>query len=92
VPGLPAAPDDYDRLLAAVKERVRTGRLRAVATANQELLRGYWEISAEILTRQQQQGWGAGVIDRLAQDSEEFPDVKGFSRSSLHYMRAFAAA
>lgn len=89
----PAPQSDYDEFLAAIKERVRVARLRAVAAANQELLRGYWEIGSEILRRQQQEGWGAKVIDRLAADLRTaFPGVKGFSRTSLHYMREFAAA
>jgi len=67
-------------------------RQRAVAAANQELLRGYWGIAAEILRRQQQEGWGAKVIDPLAADLRtEFPGVNGFSRPSLHHMRRFAA-
>jgi DUF1016 N-terminal domain len=82
----------YDEFLQAIKERVRVARLRAVAAANQELLRGYWEIGAEILRRQQEEGWGAKVIDRLAADLRaEFPGVKGSSRTSLHYMGQFAA-
>jgi len=37
-------------------------------------------IGRDILARQQQQGWGAKVIDRLARDlHHEFPDLKGFS-------------
>ncbi len=52
-----------------------------------------WEIGAEILRRQQQEGWGARVIDRLAADLRiEFPGVKGFSSRSLKHRRAFAAA
>lgn len=72
---------------------VRVARLRAAAAANQELLRGYWEISSEILRRQQQEGWGAKVVDRLAADLRTaFPDIRGFSPRSLRYMRTFAAA
>jgi hypothetical protein len=72
---------------------VRVARLRAVAAANQELLRGYWEIGSEILRRQDEEGWGAKVIDRLAADLRTaFPGVKGFSSRSLKYMRALAAA
>jgi len=53
----------------------------------------YWHIGREILRRQQQEGWGAKVIDRLARDlSREFPDMKGLSRRNLKYMRAFAKA
>jgi predicted nuclease of restriction endonuclease-like (RecB) superfamily len=51
------------------------------------------QIGREILQRQEQEGWGAKVIEQLAQDlKREFPDVKGFSRTNLLYMRAFAEA
>ena len=53
----------------------------------------YWGIGLEILTRQQQEGWGSKVIDRLAKDLRgEFPRMKGLSRTNLLYMRAFAEA
>lgn len=53
----------------------------------------YWHIGQEILLRQEQQGWGSKVINRLSQDlKREFPDMKGFSQSNLKYMRAFAEA
>jgi predicted nuclease of restriction endonuclease-like (RecB) superfamily len=57
---------------------------------NQELLKLYWQIGDEILQRQQQQGWGSKAIDQLTQDLRQaFPDMKGFSRSNLLYMRSF---
>ncbi|HEX4937092.1 MAG TPA: PDDEXK nuclease domain-containing protein [Candidatus Kapabacteria bacterium] len=53
----------------------------------------YWQIGRDILARQAQQGWGAKVIERLAQDLRAaFPDMKGFSPRNLKYMRAFAEA
>lgn len=53
----------------------------------------YWQIGRDILTRQNQQGWGAKVIDRLARDLRNaFPDMKGYSPRNLKYMRAFAEA
>ncbi len=51
----------------------------------------YWQIGNEILGRQQQQGWGAKVIDRLANDlRREFPSMKGLSPRNLKYIRALA--
>ncbi len=45
------------------------------------------------MQRQAEQGWGAKVIERLAHDLRTaFPEMKGFSRSNLMYMRAFAEA
>ncbi len=53
----------------------------------------YWDIGRVILDRQEREGWGAKVIDRLAADLREaFPDMRGFSPRNLKYMRAFAAA
>ena len=43
--------------------------------------------------RQNKEGWGAKVIDRLSTDLREaFPDMRGLSPRNLKYMRAFAAA
>jgi predicted nuclease of restriction endonuclease-like (RecB) superfamily len=47
----------------------------------------------EILVRQQAEGWGTKVIERLAKDlRSEFPRMQGFSRTNLLYMRAFSEA
>jgi len=82
---------DYDTLLQALKERIQTAQVRAALAVNRELVMLYWQLGREILTRQQQQGWGAKVIERLAQDLQRaFPAMKGFSPRNLKYMRAFA--
>ena len=53
----------------------------------------YWHIGKEIRDRQTAQAWGAKVVKRLAHDLRKaFPGMKGFSRSNLLYMRAFAEA
>lgn len=45
------------------------------------------------MTRQQDQGWGAKIVDRLAVDLHQaFPEMQGFSPRNLKYMRAFAQA
>ena len=68
-------------------------RQRAVLAANAELTRLYWQIGRDILDRQAMQGWGAKVIERLANDLRDaFPEMRGFSRANLMYMRAFAEA
>ena len=64
---------------------------RAVLAANSEMIALYWQIGRDILERQNKQGWGAKVVDCLASDlCREFPDMKGFSRANLLYMRSFA--
>lgn len=85
--------DGYDDFLRELKERIRNAQVRAALSVNSELVLLYWQIGREIIIRQQQQGWGAKVIERLARDLKAaFPDIKGFSARNLKYMRAFAEA
>jgi predicted nuclease of restriction endonuclease-like (RecB) superfamily len=85
--------DGYDDFLRELKERVRSAQVRAALSVNRELVLLYWQIGREIINRQQQQGWGAKVIERLARDLKAaFPEMKGFSARNLKYMRAFAEA
>ena len=68
-------------------------QVKAALSVNRELVLLYWQIGRDILARQQAQGWGAKVIERLSRDlRREFPEMKGFSRTNLMYMRAFAEA
>lgn len=53
----------------------------------------YWQIGRDIRERQEQLGWGAKVVQRLAADLKAaFPGVEGFSRTNLLYIRALAEA
>jgi predicted nuclease of restriction endonuclease-like (RecB) superfamily len=91
---LPDFPgDEYQHWLTDLKRRVERARQRAAASANRELVTLYWQIGRDILDRQQREGWGAGVVDRLARDLKAaFPDMRGFSPRNLKYMRALAQA
>lgn len=82
---------NYNSFLRDLKERIRQAQIKAALAVNRELILLYWQIGREILLRQQQQGWGSKVIDRLAKDlKKEFPEVTGFSARNLKYMRSFA--
>lgn len=83
----------YQTLLADLKQRIRTAQVRAALAVNLELVLLYWGIGKEILARQDQEGWGTKVIDRLAKDlRSEFPGQQGLSPRNLKYMRALAEA
>ena len=90
---LTQAPEGYADWLADLKTRIHSAQQRATLAVNRELVTLYWQIGRDILARQASQGWGAKVIDRLAHDLRNaFPEMKGFSRANLMYMRAFAEA
>ena len=90
---LTSSPDGYAEWLTDLKNRIHKAQQRATLAVNQELIVLYWQIGRDILTRQAEQGWGAKVIERLSHDLRSaFPEMKGFSRSNLKYMRVFAEA
>ena len=93
MPEIAPLPADYAAWLAELKTRIHQAQQRAALAVNRELVLLYWQIGQDILERQSREGWGAKVIERLAQDLRNaFPDIKGFSRANLMYMRAFAEA
>ena len=86
-------PTGYPEWLAELKTRIHSAQQHAALVVNRELVMLYWQIGRDILGRQSREGWGAKVIERLAHDLRTaFPDMKGFSRANLMYMRAFAEA
>lgn len=83
----------YRDLLGDIKRRVRQAQYRAALSANAEMILMYWDIGRMIAARQTQEGWGAGVIPRLAVDlKNELPETKGFSERNIGRMIAFYRA
>ena len=81
----------YLELRDSIITRIKETRLRFIIKANTGMIELYWNIGNDILRRQESEGWGAKVIDRLSADlKEEFPEMEGFSPRNLKYMRKFA--
>ena len=80
----------YRDLLAEIKSRIRAAQNRAALSANAEMILLYWDIGRMIAARQEREGWGAGVIPKLAVDlKNELPEEKGFSERNLKRMLRF---
>jgi predicted nuclease of restriction endonuclease-like (RecB) superfamily len=89
----PAKIDAYAALLTDVKARIQHAQTLAVLAVNAELVRLYWDIGRVLDAKQSEEGYGTGVIPRLALDlKNELPDVKGFSERNLGRMIAFYRA
>lgn len=89
----PTLPTGYGKVLQGIKDRVRSAQLRASLSVNRELIALYWHIGSVIVDRQQAEGWGKSVVERLAADLHKaFPDVGGFSANNTWRMRAFHLA
>ena len=81
----------YRDLLGDIKTRVRQAQHRAAFSANAEMIMMYWDVGRMIAARQKEEGWGAGVIPRLAADlKNELPEQKGFSETNLKRMVQFS--
>ncbi len=86
-------PPGYLDVLGEIKRRIQSARLRTVTAANADMIMLYRDIGGLILVRQEREGWGAKVIDRLSADlCAAYPDMSGLSPRNLLFMRAFAAA
>jgi predicted nuclease of restriction endonuclease-like (RecB) superfamily len=80
----------YPALLSEIKHQIQSAQSRAILAVNGELNRLYWQIGRLLNQQQAQQGWGAGVIPRLAQDiRNELPELKGFSERNIKLMVQF---
>ncbi len=82
--------NDYIKFVKEIKERIRQAQYDALKAVNKELIALYWDIGKIIVERQEKEGWGKFVIEKLAVDlQKEFPGVQGYSAQNLWYMRQF---
>ena len=87
------APEGYAEWLRDLKNRIQRERLHIALVSNAAMIMLYWDLGRRILEKQEVEGWGSRVIDRLTLDLKNtFPGMKGFSPRNLKYMRLFAAA
>ena len=90
-PNLSEMSDDYLSFIEEIKNEIQNQRISVVLNANSSMICLYWKIGKAILQKQEEEGWGAKVIDRMAKDLKEaFPDMSGFSPRNIKYMRKFA--
>lgn len=90
-PNLSEMSDSYLDFIEAIKKEIENQRLKVVLNANSSMICLYWNIGKAILQKQEEEGWGAKVINRMAKDLKEaFPDMSGFSPRNIKYMRKFA--
>lgn len=86
-------PSDYPQVLEDIKARIRAAQVKAALSVNRELIALYWDIGKTIVRRQDIEGWGRSVVERLAADiQKEFPGIRGFSPQNLWHMRSLFLA
>jgi hypothetical protein len=84
------SPQEYETLLKALKERIRSAQLQALRSVNSELISLYADIGRMIVEKQHGDTWGKSVVGNLAEDlRKEFPSTNGFSAANLWRMKNF---
>ena len=91
-PSVAELPSGYIDMRDTIIARIKESRVRLAVQVNTGMIELYWNIGNEILRRQENEGWGAKVIDRLSKDLKDaFPGMSGFSPRNLGNMKKFAA-
>lgn len=79
---------DYQTFINQIKQSVQLARNRAIRSVNSELIGLYYQIGRQIARKQKETNWGDDLIGQIEFDLKtSFPDLSGFSRRNLNYMR-----
>lgn len=80
---------DYAAWIAELGRRYRQSQIKAAFSVNTEMLKFYWSVGRDIARMNIQERWGQGVMKQLSIDLTHALDSKGFSETSIGYMRRF---
>lgn len=81
---------EYKNWIYDLKKRYKTSQIKAALKVNSELLKFYWSLGKDIVSKQCENKWGSSFFTNLSRDLKiELPDVKGFSVTNLGYIKRF---
>ena len=80
----------YSDLLIKIKQQVRSAQAKAALAVNTSLIQLYWDMGKMIADNQELFEGRNNYVAQLEKDLRaEFPDIKGFSRANLFFIRKF---
>ena len=75
---------DYQQWLQQLKARYRQAQIKAACRVNEELLRYYWQLGADIDARGDENRYGTGFYKMLSHDLQHLmPEAEGLSETNL---------
>lgn len=84
---------EYTQAIQLIKTAILQSRYMAARLANKEQLKLYYAIGKYVSENSRTGKWGTGSIEIIsAQLQQELPGLRGFSVSSIRYMRLFFEA
>lgn len=72
-----------------LSRRYKQSQVQAAIGINGEQLRFYWTVGRDIVAMHIEERWGHGILKQLSNDLSKQLDRKGFSVTSLGYMKRF---
>jgi len=80
----------YHELLVELKQHIRSVQAKAALSVNTSLIQLYWNTGKMIAENQALFEGRNNYVAQLEKDlRDEFPDIKGFSRANLFFIRKF---
>ncbi|MEX6686165.1 PDDEXK nuclease domain-containing protein [Danxiaibacter flavus] len=83
----------YSKWLSELKQNIYQSKIQTALQINRNMLMLYWILGKQITDKVEIEGWGMKIVDQLSHDLQfAFPDLKGFARRNLMYMKTFYKA
>ena len=81
---------DYTRWVKELSTRYRKSQIKAAVKVNSEMLRYYWELGCDIVTKQAENKYGSNFYGTLSTDLKKaIPNAEGLSPSNIRYSKRF---
>jgi predicted nuclease of restriction endonuclease-like (RecB) superfamily len=81
---------EFKAQFSEITTLITSAQKKAYQAVNTCLIDLYWEIGEYISRKLEAAEWGEGVVEQLAKHiSQEYPTLRGFTRSNLFRMRQF---
>jgi len=81
---------EYKHCLNNIKSKIQSSQIKAAIAVNSALIEFYWDLGFIISNKQKESNWGNKLIEKLSIDLKSiFPEMKGFSRTNLYYVKQF---
>ena len=78
---------EYTTWISDLKKRYQQSQIKAAVKVNSELLKFYWSLGKDIVSKKAESKWGSSFYKTLSSDlTKAIPNVKGLSERNLRYM------
>lgn len=82
--------NEYKGTLELIRQEIHSARFHVARTITKEHILLYWKIGKIISEKQQEQGWGKSIVEKISGDlQKEYPESSGYSARNIWDMRRF---